>query len=251
MIEGFDSPQPLLFESQCISCRMKVVIINGQNHKGSTYRIARMLAEKISTDIDEFFLPRDFGQFCTGCANCIKKSETLCPHYTNLQPVTKSIDEADVLILASPVYVMHVSGPMKSFLDHYGYRFMLHRPEERMFTKQAVCIATAAGDGLKTTNKDMYDSLFYWGTGRIYTYGKIVHALSPGDVSGKTLREIDRETTALAGKIKRRAGNVKPGIMTRGYFLMMRFVQMNIIKKEADLAYWKRKGWDKKERPWK
>jgi hypothetical protein len=54
------------------------------------------LQKKISTDIDEFFLPRDFGQFCIGCANCIKKSETLCPHYTNLLPVTKSIDEADL-----------------------------------------------------------------------------------------------------------------------------------------------------------
>ena len=43
---------------------MKIVIIHGQSHKGSTYRIARMLAEKIVGDIEEFFLPRDFGEFC-------------------------------------------------------------------------------------------------------------------------------------------------------------------------------------------
>ena len=30
---------------------MKVVIIHGQSHKGSTYHIAHMLAEKISSDI--------------------------------------------------------------------------------------------------------------------------------------------------------------------------------------------------------
>ena len=42
---------------------MKVVIIHGQSHKGSTYHIAHMLAVKISEDIKEFFLPRDFGEF--------------------------------------------------------------------------------------------------------------------------------------------------------------------------------------------
>lgn len=45
---------------------MKVVIIHGQSHKGSTYHIAHMLAVKICEDIKEFFLPRDFGEFCVG-----------------------------------------------------------------------------------------------------------------------------------------------------------------------------------------
>ena len=31
---------------------MKIVIIHGQSHKGSTYHIARMLAEKIGGDIN-------------------------------------------------------------------------------------------------------------------------------------------------------------------------------------------------------
>lgn len=48
---------------------MKVVMINGQNHKGSTYTIGRMIADKISSDenIVEFFLPRDLNHFCTVC----------------------------------------------------------------------------------------------------------------------------------------------------------------------------------------
>ena len=29
---------------------------------------------------------------------------------------------------------------MKAFLDHYGYRWMVHRPEAKMFGKQAVVI---------------------------------------------------------------------------------------------------------------
>ncbi len=63
---------------------MKTVVIYGQNHKGSTYHIARQLAEKIGEDIIEFFLPRDFGEFCVGCTNCFIISETRCPHYQAL-----------------------------------------------------------------------------------------------------------------------------------------------------------------------
>lgn len=69
--------------------KMKIVVINGQNHKGSTYHLGRILAEKISDDITEFFLPRDFGEFCCGCTNCFAKSETLCPLTKNLSLLRK------------------------------------------------------------------------------------------------------------------------------------------------------------------
>ena len=34
---------------------MKTVIINGQNHKGSTYHIGKLLADKIGGEVTEFF----------------------------------------------------------------------------------------------------------------------------------------------------------------------------------------------------
>ena len=34
---------------------MKITIIYGQNHKGSTYHMTRMLADKIGGEITEFF----------------------------------------------------------------------------------------------------------------------------------------------------------------------------------------------------
>lgn len=48
---------------------MKIVMIHGQNHKGSTYHIGRMIANMIGReeDIREFFLPGDLDHFCVGC----------------------------------------------------------------------------------------------------------------------------------------------------------------------------------------
>lgn len=230
---------------------MKITVINGQNHKGSTYHIGKMLSDKLGGEVTEFFLPKDFSGLCTGCTNCFMKGENMCPHYKSLEPITRAMDEADVLIFTSPVYVYHATGSMKAFLDHYGYRWMVHRPEEKMFKKQAVCISTAAGAGMKSTNKDMADSLFFWGVPKIYKLGYAVRATSFENVSEKLLAKIDKDTTALADKIKARNGRVKPGIKTVGFFSIMRMMNKDKGMNESDNKYWKSKGWTEKARPWK
>ena len=229
---------------------MKITLIHGQNHKGSTYNIAHELAEKLNGEITEFFLPKDFGEFCLGCGTCFTTSEKKCPHYEKTQPLTVAIDAADVLIFDSPVYVYHVTGSMKAFLDHYGYRWMVHSPEESMFKKQAVCITTAAGAGLSSTLKDMKDSLYFWGVAKIYKYGTAVAALNWNGVSDKKRKSIDKATTKLAKKILRKNGKVKPGLKTKAFFFLMHLLQRNGIT-EKDRLYWKEKGWTGNKRPWK
>lgn len=228
---------------------MKAVIIHGQSHKGSTYHIAHQLAEKLGGETTEFFLPRDFGEFCTGCSTCFKKSEKECPHYEKLAPITAALDAADVIILASPVYVYHASGAMKALLDHYGYRWMVHRPEESMFHKQGVCICTAAGAGMKSTNKDMADSLSFWGVAKIHTLGFGVAAVTWEGVSDKKKAEIDKATSMLASKIKALNDRVKPGPKTKAMFYIMRKMQKNGFN-PADVEYWNKKGWTGNKRPW-
>lgn len=228
---------------------MKTVIIHGQNHKGSTYHIARILAEKVEGEITEFFLPKDFGEFCIGCTSCFAKSEELCPHYKKLKPITEAMDNADLIILASPVYVYHVTGAMKAFLDHYGYRYMVHRPEETMFRKQAVCICTAAGAGMKETNKDMADSTFFWGIAKTYKYGAAVRETRWDKVDEKIKQRIDKKTSSLARTISRKHGKVKPSIKTKAFFAVMSIVNRKGWNK-VDSDYWKAKGWTEKKRPW-
>lgn len=230
---------------------MKITVVYGQNHKGSTYHVARMLAEKLDGEITEIFLPRDFDKFCVGCANCIMRDAKYCPHAEALQPLTQKLDEADVLILASPVYVYHVTGSMKAFLDHYGWRWMVHRPERSMFRKQAVCITTAAGAGMKSTLKDMADSLWFWGVGKVYRYGLPVYAINYSHMSEKKKQEVDQKTTALAKKIKAREGKVQPSLKTKAFFTMMHLVRSKKPSDDADGTYWKQQGWTGSKRPWK
>lgn len=229
---------------------MKTVIIHGQSHKGSTYHVARLLAEKIGWETKEFFLPKDFGAFCLGCTKCFLESEKLCPHYEALAPITEALDSADAIILASPVYVFHATGSMKAFLDHYGYRWMVHSPEGSMFKKQGVCIATAAGSGLGSTLRDMHHSLFFWGVARTYRFGAAVAATDWNGVSAKKLAAIDRKLTRIAKRILSRSESVTPGIKTKAVFHVMRLMQ-NKGWNERDVRHWKERGWTEKNRPWK
>lgn len=229
---------------------MNITIIHGQSHQGPPCHIVRSLAEKLGGEVTEFFLPRDFGEFCVGCTACFCESEKKCPHFEKLAPITEAMDSADVLILASPVYVYHAAGAMKAFLDHYGWRWMVHRPEEKMFSKQAVCISTAAGAGMKSTNRDMADSMFFWGVAKTYRYGVAVMETSWERVSEKKKKSIEKKLGSLARKIKAGQGCVRPSLKTKFIFSVMRQMQKHGWN-EADVSYWRGKGWTEKKRPWK
>lgn len=230
---------------------MKITIIHGQNHQGSTYHLAHMIADRTGGEITEFFLPKDFEGICVGCTTCILRDEHKCPHYDRLEPVTKALDEADVIILASPVYVYHCTGQMKMFLDQYGYRWMIHRPRQAMFTKQAVCVSTAAGAGTASTNKDMADSLFFWGVPKIYKYGINIHSMSWTRVNDKVKSKMEYKSARIARRLAKNYGKVRPGLKTRIYFEVMRMIQKKAGLCETDLNYWHERGWDGSNRPWK
>ena len=230
---------------------MKVVVIHGQNHKGNTYTVAHELAEKIGTEITEFFLPRDFDEPCIGCWTCFNKDLTHCPHYKKLKPIIDAMDAADVLILASPVYVYHATGQMMAFLDHFGSRWIVHRPIKKNFQKQGVVISTAAGGGMSSTTKDMYHSLFFWGFPKIYRLGLGVRASKPSHLSKGVRRKIDKKTDKIAEQIKKNSTPFTPTLKTRMWFEMVRFAHKHFAKSEPDYSYWEKRGWHGQKRPWK
>lgn len=227
---------------------MKIVWINGENRKGTTHHIARMLIDQLNGDVTEFFLPRDFGAFCTGCAQCIRRDEALCPHAEALAPITRAMDAADVLIFTTPVYVYHATGAMKTFLDHYGWRWIIHRPAPAMFKKQAVILTTAAGAGMKSAIKDIRDSLFFWGVGKIYTFGIATHADRYAHMTEKKQQQTARAVSKIAAQIKRHSGHVRPRLKTRLFFRFYRkFILRHMLAK--DQAYWAESGLDQHV-PW-
>ena len=230
---------------------MKITLIHGQNHKGSTYHIARMIAEKIcgNDNIEEFFLPRDFGEFCIGCYNCVNKGREFCPHYNKLEPILNSMLSSDVIVIGSPTYNMEMTGQLKSFFDHIFTAWLSHRPEESMFLKTAVVISTAAGAGMGGVTKSLARQLFYLGIPKVYRISERVAAMSWDQV--KTKNKIERNADKVARKIAAKNGKAKPGFKLKFMFSIMRMMHKNNDWTPLDKKHWQDKKWLEKERPWK
>lgn len=231
---------------------MKIVTLNGQNHKGSSYHIGRMIADKVSGDneIREFFFPKDLNHFCAGCYKCIE-DEKACPYYEEKKVIFDAVENADLLIVTTPTYCMHVSAQLKSFLDLTFDYWMVHRPKKSMFSKRAVIVSTSAGSSPKTAMKDVEDALFNMGVPSVTKYGLAVQAMNWDGVRASKKEKIDKATTKLARKL---STTKKPhvGIKTRFMFNMMGMMQKkgwgsSPVEKE----YWEQNGWLGKKRPWK
>ena len=230
---------------------MKVVMIHGQNHKGSTYNIGRKIANKIGTEeIVEFFLPKDLNYFCVGCYACID-DVTKCPFFEDKNKIMSEVESADVLIFTTPTYCLRASAPMKSFIDLTFNYWMSHRPRKCMFHKKAIVISTAAGTGAKKAVKDITNALFYWGIPYILSYGISIQAMNWDGIRDKKKQKIEKDTTKIANKILKKK-NVKVGIKTKVIFMFMRMMQKgNMGSGDADRAYWEDEGWLVNARPWK
>ncbi len=231
---------------------MKVVLIHGQNHKGSSYHIGRMIADKMQgkNEIIEFFLPRDLNHFCLGCYNCIE-DDAKCPFYDDKRKIMDAVEVADVLIFTTPTYCMHATAPMKSFMDLTFTYWMVHRPRKCMFSKRAVVVSTAAGTGMKSAIKDITNALFYWGVPYIKSYGVAVQAMSWDGVNEKKKVKIEKETAKLARKL---SAGTRPlvGIKTRFMFKVMGVMQSaGMGSSPVEKEYWEQNGWLGKKRPWK
>ena len=227
---------------------MKITLIHGQNRTGSTYHIARMIAEKIGGDIDEFFLPNDFGEGCFGCFVCVNKGKEYCPHYDKIKVIHHSMLSSDVIIIGSATYVLEMTGHLKNLFDHLFTSWLSHSPEPSMFSKTAVVVSTAAGFGMIGVTKSLAKQMFWLGVPKVYRLAAAVNAVSWDEAKGK--ERINAKINKIAQKIIRKNGKAKPGIKSRFMFNMMRQMHKNNNWSPLDKEHWQRHGWLDKERPY-
>ena len=231
---------------------MKIVMIHGQNHKGSTWNIANLLLQKLpeEKEVKEYFLPRDLNHFCSGCYACLEARER-CPYWREKEPMLHQMREADLLILTSPNYCMMPSAPMKAFLDLFFTNWMSHKPLREMFSKRAVVISSAAGAGAKKAAKLIGNNLANWGIPEIHLYAAVVNAMNWDMVpSGKKAR-MEKDMDKLARQLSRR-GKVTVGMKTRILFWFYGGMQKaGWGASPTEKQYWIENGWLSGGRPWK
>ena len=230
---------------------MNIVMLNGQNHKGSTYHIGRMIIDKteVEKEVTEFFFPRDLDHFCQGCYNCIEDAAR-CPFYTEKQRIIDALDKADVIVVTSPTYCLNMTASLKAFFDLTFDTWMTHRPLKSMFNKRAVIVSTSAGASTGSTIKPIRKALFYMGIPSVTEYGLAVQAMNWEGVSAAKKTEIDKAAAKIAKKISC-PSRPRVGIRTRAMFFMMGLMQKKGWNSSpVETEYWKSNGWLDGQKPW-
>jgi multimeric flavodoxin WrbA len=143
---------------------MKILTIMGSPRKrGNSYQAAKKLEEKMKKkgdyQFEYIFLKDAHLETCRGCFNCVPRGIEFCPLKDDRQMIQDKMQEADGLVLVSPVYVMMVSALLKNFIDRVAY--LCHRPAYH--GKKAMVLCTTAGIGSKETLNYMETITKAWG----------------------------------------------------------------------------------------
>lgn len=129
---------------------MKILILNGSPRKnGSTASILKQIAEGIAKEhkiewIDTFELSV---KPCTGCL-CCRPNKECAQTGDDAQITGRKINEADVLIVGTPVYWGNMTGTLKNLFDRNVTTFedfskgMFPTPCQK--GKKAIIVATSA-----------------------------------------------------------------------------------------------------------
>ncbi|HSA30821.1 MAG TPA: flavodoxin family protein [Candidatus Omnitrophota bacterium] len=123
---------------------MKVIAINGSPRK--EWNTATLLKKALEgaasrgAETEFIHLWDLYYKGCTSCFACKEKngkSYGRCVVNDDLKAVFKRIEEADALVLGSPVYLGNISGVMQSFLERLVFPYLAYTdPPATLFPKK-------------------------------------------------------------------------------------------------------------------
>ncbi len=228
---------------------MKVLILTASfRAKGNTSRILDLLTDHLTGLCAQHGLDIHIQQnnladtgltYCHGCRLCFDRGETHCPYWGEIAPVKAAMQEADVWILTSPVYVDDVSGLMKSFLDRMAH--VNHRPEYA--GKYAYLLTTSGSGSSGHAARTLANTLRTWGVHIIGQKDFIAGALSTPDELNK---RFEKHLDLIAVKIADAFRNEKaltPSIVSLIFFKVQQALWQKKKEDSIDYHYWESKGW--------
>ena len=224
---------------------MRILAIIGTPTKEDGYttktvaEIEKSFQSKRAVEFNYIFLKDARLSGCEGKLTCVKFGEHKCPFASELAPILKAMNDADVVIFASPVHCFSVSTLLKNFIDLLV--FQMHRPA--FFGKQALVVATAAGAGQKRVLKYMRKTFANWGfdvVGQLGTHGGFFDEPNYQRKLQPTIDKLTDKTLAAFDQ----AELPQPGLAELINFRVWRStVSTNEANSPYDWEHWERSGW--------
>ncbi len=127
---------------------------------------------------------------CKACGACKEGEVEYCAQDDVITHLMPEIAAADCLILASPIYMGYITGPMKTFIDRF-YTFVQKAYKTRILNDKQIVLVMTCGAPANVFEKVMKD-LEYWFTQffKMKLMGKLfVGELSNGNIPEEALKK--------------------------------------------------------------
>lgn len=165
----------------------KIMVLNGSpRKKGNTAALIQAFSEGARSaghQVTEFFLDGMNIHGCKGCFGGGKDPEHPCVQRDGMEEIYPVYREADIVVLASPLYYWTISGQLKCTFDRL-FAVAECTPDLKNPKKDCVLLMAAEGSRFDTT-LDWYDHLeerMGWRSiGKVLCGG----VMEVGDISGK------------------------------------------------------------------
>ncbi|UDQ96943.1 flavodoxin family protein [Lentisphaerota bacterium WC36G] len=113
---------------------IKVLLINGSPRKeGNNSFLLSIAKEKLSNnyELDEVILQKMQQSACTHCDACHVDNRNNCVHTDDTNLLMNKVTNAEILIIATPVYWWAVSAQLKLFIDKFYSKVDLFQKTEK------------------------------------------------------------------------------------------------------------------------
>lgn len=225
---------------------MNLLMINGSpNNAGNTNKILELLSKEMSKTIkgDNYVcstisLSQKSIEHCHGCRICFNDSELHCPYKDDVNSIKCRMEEADIIIIGSPVYVEDVTGITKNWIDRMAYN--CHRPFLR---GKLVYIITTSGAGASShAIKTLKHALVAWGA-QIVNYDNYHMGIKMKLVEAEKL--YSKIITIRINELIHRINNSRINMYSLIAFNVQKkyWSRKNIDTQSFDYKYWKKQGW--------
>lgn len=118
---------------------------------------------------------------CEGCCNCFFKGGCHLDNKDDMSEVKKKMLEADIIIIASPVYFHHISGSTKKFIDRISYWSHIFK----LIGKLGVGISISSTNGNEFVDFYLEKTISYMGGIMIDSLSLPFDLLNKSDISSK------------------------------------------------------------------
>lgn len=224
-----------------------LALIGSYRKQGNTARVVQLIGARLESlaaqhgralNWEMLYLGDMDIRPCRGCRVCFDRGEDKCPLKDDVPAIKAKMDAADVLILASPVYVDDVSGLVKTWMDRLAY--LCHRPG--LGGKCAWTLATVGGSPTSHTLRTMNAALLTWGYHLVGQAGFKLGALAPVDEIERRRPQIEQVADRLFDAVSRRRA-LYPSFISLLTFKVQRLAWQRDDPTTYDYLYWKNQGW--------